>query len=85
LLLGQNKADEALQVLQTELPTAFAGLVNDLKADAYMAQGKRTEAAQAYRLAFSALKDDMPQKAMVRIKLQALGVNPDQPPPGAGS
>lgn len=85
LLLGQNKAEEALQVLQTELPTAFAGLVNDLKADAYMAQGKRTEAAQAYRLAFSALKDDMPQKAMVRIKLQALGVNPDQPPPGAGS
>jgi predicted negative regulator of RcsB-dependent stress response len=85
LLLGQNKADAALQVLQTEVPDAFAGLVNDLKGDAYLTQGKRNEAAQAYRLAYSAFNDDMPQKSMVRIKLQALGINPDQTAPGVGS
>jgi len=83
--LGQNKADEALQVLQTQLPDTFAGLVNDLKGDAYMTQGKRNEAAQAFRLAYNAYSADMPQKSMVRIKLQALGINPDQTAPGVGS
>ena len=48
VLIAAKKYDEALSVLSTELPEAYASLVDELRGDAFRAQGKWDEARTAY-------------------------------------
>ena len=46
--VAQGKPEEALSLLAVELPTAYDGLVAEIRGDAYRAQGKVEQAREAY-------------------------------------
>ena len=48
VLIAQGRAREALAELETELPAAYTGLVEELRGDAYRAQGDLQAAREAY-------------------------------------
>jgi len=75
VLLDEKKYDEALKLLDTAHPEAFTGLFADLKGDTYVAQGKMAEAKAAYRQALEKLPGEGTYRAIVQVKLDALGVD----------
>lgn len=78
--LGDKDYDAAWATLSAKFPASFAGLVADRRGDVLMLQGKRDQAAAEYGRAYqqiSAASGDYRQ--LIAIKLNALGVNPDQP------
>jgi predicted negative regulator of RcsB-dependent stress response len=75
-LLADGKAyDEALKVLAGSLPPQFEGLAADRRGDIYKLQGKRDEAKAEYTKAWHALGADSEYRALVEVKLTALGVD----------
>jgi predicted negative regulator of RcsB-dependent stress response len=70
--------DAALAQLAAPVPVAFAGLVADRRGDVYMAQGKATEARQAYESAYKALGPQDAYRTLVAAKLAAMGVDATQ-------
>lgn len=46
--VAQDRPEDALALLQVELPAAYTGLVEELRGDAYRAQGRLQEAREAY-------------------------------------
>jgi predicted negative regulator of RcsB-dependent stress response len=70
--------DAALAQLAAPVPVAFAGLVADRRGDVYMAQGKATEARQAYENAYKALGPQDAYRTLVAAKLAAMGVDATQ-------
>ena len=67
----------ALKVLEDVKSPAFKALVDDRKGDIWMLEGKKTEAKAAYLQAFSALEERSEYRRLVRVKLNALGVEPE--------
>jgi len=75
-LMDAKSWDEALKQLAAPVPKEFEALVADRQGDIYTAQGKRDEAAAAYRKAWSAFGPDNEYRRLVEIKLNAVGVDP---------
>ena len=69
--------ESALKVLEDVKSPAFKALVDDRKGDIWMLEGKKTEAKAAYLQAFSALEERSEYRRLVRVKLNALGVEPE--------
>ncbi|MCK6425365.1 MAG: tetratricopeptide repeat protein [Burkholderiaceae bacterium] len=76
VLMDQKKFDEALAQLGTGIAEPFAALAADRRGDILMAQGKREEAATAYRQAYDALQVELDYRRLVEAKLVALGAAP---------
>lgn len=69
--------DDAIKVLEDVKSPAFQALVDDRKGDVWMLEGKKTQAKAAYLQAFQALEERSEYRRLVRVKLNALGVDPD--------
>ncbi|MBX6318408.1 tetratricopeptide repeat protein [Pigmentiphaga sp.] len=73
LLLDEKNYDEALAVLGTQPPEAFAALYADRRGDVLAAQGKREEARKAYEEALAKLDPSTDLRSSIQLKLDALG------------
>jgi predicted negative regulator of RcsB-dependent stress response len=73
VLLDQKKYDDALKLLGSGYPDAFAGLFEDQKGDIYAAQGKTGEAKAAYKTALEKLPAGGNYRQIVQVKLDGLG------------
>jgi predicted negative regulator of RcsB-dependent stress response len=72
----QDKAwDAALSQLADPVPVAFAGLVADRRGDVFLAQGKASDARQAYETAYKALGAQDAYRTLVAAKLASMGVD----------
>jgi predicted negative regulator of RcsB-dependent stress response len=74
LLLDEKKYDDALKLLEGDWPTGFAALAADRRGDILLAQGKKDEAAAAYRKAYDGMEPMLDYRRLVDAKLTALGV-----------
>ncbi len=72
LLVAQGKADAALQELNSAKASSFSALVDETKGDAYLQQGKRAEAYQAYNAALTGYADVPSKQQLLRMKLDDL-------------
>lgn len=73
LLFEQKELDAALKQLEGAFDPAFQGLEGQLRGDILVAQGKTTEAREAYKRALEKLGDNSPLKPLVEIRLDGLG------------
>jgi predicted negative regulator of RcsB-dependent stress response len=76
LALDAQSFDEAMKYLEAPVPAPFQALVADRKGDVFLAQGKRDEATKEYLKAWAGWDDGQTYKLAVRVKLNALGVDP---------
>jgi predicted negative regulator of RcsB-dependent stress response len=84
LLLDEKKYDEALKQLDAADTPEFAGLVADRRGDILLAQGKKSEAKDAYNAAYKALGETVQYRVIVEAKLASLGAAPEAVASGAG-
>lgn len=73
ILLDEKAYDEGLKLLPLESAGDFAGSYADRRGDLLLAQGKTEEARAAWRLSLEKLPQRSPLRALVEIKLDALG------------
>ncbi|MBI4192201.1 MAG: tetratricopeptide repeat protein [Betaproteobacteria bacterium] len=73
VLLDEKKFDEALRLLETKHADTLSALYADLKGDVLMAQGKAQDARGAYQLALDKSEAKSAYRALIQIKLDALG------------
>ncbi len=73
LLLDEKKYDDALKVLPTDAPPAFAALAADRRGDILLAQGKPDEARAAFRIAYDTMEPTLDYRRLIDAKLTALG------------
>lgn len=78
VLMDSNAFDEALEQLNGSFPAEFNALVEDRKGDIYTLQGKKSEARVAYEKAFKSFDSRTEYRRLVEVKLNALGVDPQQ-------
>lgn len=71
--LDEKQYDIALKTLATQHDAAFDGLFADLRGDVLVAQGKRTEAREAYKVALGKLDEASRYRRFTEHKLDALG------------
>ena len=67
--IQQKKFDDALKVLNLTVPAEFEPLLNESKGDVLAAQGKKQEAAAAYKAALDKLPEDSLSRELVEAKL----------------
>ena len=85
LMAQARQWDEAVKVLSSGIPDAYAGLAADRLGDIYSAQGKKTEAKAAYEKALKAIAEDQDYRRLVQIKHDALSSIVALPPVAAAS
>lgn len=73
VLLDRKKPDEALKTLDEKPADGYTALYADLRGDILAAQGKRADAAAAYRTALEKSEQGSAYRQVVEIKLDALG------------
>ena len=73
VLLDEKSYDEALKLLAAQHADTLSALYADLKADVLVAQGKYEEARSAYQLALDKSDAKSAYRALIRVKLDALG------------
>ena len=73
VLLDEKKYDEALQLLAAPHVDTLSARYADLKGDVLAAQGKTPEARGAYQLALDKSDAKSSYRALIQIKLDALG------------
>jgi predicted negative regulator of RcsB-dependent stress response len=73
VLLDEKAYDEGLKLLATPFLPQFAGAVADRKGDILVAQNKIADARTAYLAALAAMDAKHPGRALVQIKLEAIG------------
>ncbi|MDH4478930.1 MAG: tetratricopeptide repeat protein [Rhodoferax sp.] len=83
LYLDAKQYPEALKALDTVKSDEFAALVADRRGDILLLQGQRDAAKAAYLSAFKAFDERSEYRRLVRVKLNALGVEPEAPKPAA--
>ena len=71
VLSAQNKTDEALAIIVNSV-SGFDTLLNELRGDIYLQQGKKSEAVDEYRKALTDLALDPQRRQMIQMKLDAL-------------
>jgi predicted negative regulator of RcsB-dependent stress response len=75
-MLVETKAyDEALKVLAADMPRQFEALAADRRGDIYNLQNKKAEAKAEYTKAWQGFAADTDYRALVEVKLTALGVD----------
>ncbi len=75
IALEAKAYDEALAQLGAKMPAEFAALADDRRGDVYLAQGKKPQALAEYRKAYAAMDERAEYRALVEVKLNALGVD----------
>lgn len=73
VLLDEKKYDEALKLLETKHGEPLNALYANLKGDVLVAQGKSSEARSAYQLALDKSDAKSTYRALIQLKLDALG------------
>ena len=73
--LDAKAYDEALKVLQSPMPEAYAALAADRRGDVLMAQGKAEEAKAEYKKAWDGMNERIEYRQLVQVKLASLGVD----------
>lgn len=73
VLLDEKQYDAALKLLETGHGASLNALYADLKGDVLAAQGKNNEARAAYQLALDKSDAKSAYRALIQIKLDALG------------
>ncbi|ATQ76072.1 MULTISPECIES: YfgM family protein [Massilia] len=73
VLLDEKAYDEGLKLLGTSFLPQFSGAVADRKGDILVAQNKIAEARTAYLAALATMDDKHPGRAVVQLKLEAIG------------
>ncbi len=73
VLLDEKQYDAALKLLETGHGASLSALYADLKGDVLAAQGKNNEARAAYQLALDKSDAKSAYRALIQIKLDALG------------
>lgn len=76
ILLDQDKAQEALTVLDAARGGGFDALVEDRRADALVALSQADAAREALKAAYKAMPEDLEYRRVVEAKLMAQGVDP---------
>lgn len=74
MLVDAKQYDEALRQL-AGMPREFEALAADRRGDIYTLQGKRNEARAEYTKAWNAMSPEADYRALVEVKLTALGVD----------
>jgi len=77
VLLDAKQLPESLKALDSVKGEAFAGLVADRRGDILLLQGQREQAKAAYLSAYEAFDDRSQYRNLVRVKLNALGAEPE--------
>ncbi len=72
VLLDENNAKGALDVLNGKAPKEFDALVNDRKGDVHAALGNKEEARSAWKSAADGLPAGSPSRELILRKLQTL-------------
>lgn len=70
--LAQGKANDALTTLQTVPRGDYTGLAAELRGDALVKLGRADAARQAYQAALAALGEGVPQRGIVKMKIDNL-------------
>ena len=83
LMMEGKQYDLAQKTLEAVRAEAFVGLAQDRLGDLYALQNKQADAKAAYLKAFSSLDAASEYRRLIKIKLNALGVEPPAPA-GAG-
>jgi predicted negative regulator of RcsB-dependent stress response len=73
ILLDEKNHGEALKLLETKHGAGYDGLYADLRGDVLDASGKGAEAQAAYKLALEKMDPASGYRALVQMKLDALG------------
>jgi len=73
VLLDEKKYDEALKVLDAPHVDSLTALYADLKGDVLVAQNKPADARAAYQLALDKSEPKSTYRALIQVKLDALG------------
>ena len=76
ILLDQKKYPDALKQLDGATAPDFAAMVDDRRGDVLLAQGKKDEAAAAYKKAWTAMDPKIDYRRLVEAKLISLGQAP---------
>lgn len=71
--IANNKLDQALGLVNTSQPGAYAASYNELKGDILALQGKYAEARLAYQQAITESQSSAVDLSMLNIKLDSLG------------
>ena len=83
VLLDEKAYDEALKVLNGDIPAAFTAAVNDRKGDVLAAQNKLAEARAAYQAALTGTDKKSPARQLIELKLEAVGGTVPEEKPAA--
>lgn len=83
--LEAKRYDEALKLVSSEVPEAWAGLAADRRGDILQAQSRTAEAVTAYQQAWKALAKDVDYRRLVEAKLVALGAAPQEEAAASGA
>ncbi len=73
VLLDEKKYDDALKLLETRHVDSLTALYADLRGDVLVAQNKTGDARAAYQLALDKSDAKSTYRALIQIKLDALG------------
>ena len=73
VLLDEKQYDAALKLLEVRQVDALSALYADLKGDVLVAQGRSNDARSAYQLALDKSDARSAYRALIQIKLDALG------------
>lgn len=71
VLVDQGRTDDALQQL-AGLDSSFVAIAEEVKGDAYLAQGRRADARRAYQAALAAAVDVPAKQQVLRMKVDDL-------------
>ena len=82
VLMEQKEFEAALKLLQTNFPAEFEAVAADRRGDVLMLMGKTSEAVSEYTRAFKGLEEGLEYRRLVEVKLNALGVDPQNAQPG---
>lgn len=77
VLLANGDVDAALTQASKDVPVAFEASQQELLGDVFMAQENQDKAVRAYENAWSLLSKRNEERAILRLKLESLGVNPE--------
>jgi len=75
LELAAGKPDAALSLLNSIPDGQYAGLVQEVRGDALLAQGKSAEAGEAWKSALTELGTGAPNRFLIELKLADLGLS----------
>ena len=78
LLIDAKQYEQAEKLLLTAKADAFVALVQDRLGDVYALQGKTDLAKAAYLKAFAGMEAASEYRRLIKIKLNAMGVEPPE-------